>query len=573
MKKYIGIFSYENEFGSVGDFKLTKKSTALHNDIVDIVINDKEIYVIEIVKRKHRFIPGVVLFNGPIMKVVNKNVIMKKFIPDNRNLPTFLIRTRKKTQQKNEYCLAEFVEWNDPENYPISVYNSKIGDIGVLKDEHLYMLHCNDVKWKKHKKYKIDDLIDLTPDRIVIDDVPIVSIDPEGCIDIDDALHFKQYKDYFEIGIHIADVSSFIEVGSELDKLVAQRCESLYLYDKQINMFPDEIVSCMSLKKNRLSRAFSIIIKYDLKGDMSDIKFFKSLVKVTHNLSYDKAKHIINYCNDKEKLTSSLISLYNFGKSLYTDNFYDIHKMVEVYMILANKQVAYAINKKKIYDIVCRTHNGFKGKIIEDIYKPNILNIINNIKSEAAQYKLKSETDNSRHDGLNVELYTHFTSPIRRYIDIIIHRMLYNTMYKKVCPGYLQYQVNIINRQHKNISKASRQSKQLYLIHNYETFASKGYIVSIREDHVLVYVKEIDMIIKCQLYSDKIKHLLYVTYDDKSVTIDRRGYLFSLKLGIKVHVNIIICPKATKFKDKIFGEIIKPNVSELLEKIMLGKAI
>lgn len=572
----IGIFSYDNEFGSVDKIKLTKKSTALYNDTVSIKVDNKEIYVDKIFKRYHRFIPGVVLFNGPVMKVVNKNVIMKKFIPDNKNLPTFLIRTRKKTQNKNEYCLAEFVEWNDPEDYPLVVYNSKIGDIGVLQDEQQYMMYCNNVKWKKYKKYKTDDLIDLTPDRIVIDDVLIISIDPEGCVDIDDALHFKQGEGDFEIGIHIADVSSFIEVGSELDRLASQRCESLYLYNKQINMFPNEIVSCMSLKKDKLSRAFSIIIRINEKGDIIDKKYFKSLVKVTHNLSYDEAADIRYNGNEKDDLTFSLRSLYKQGEYMYTDRFYDIHKMVEVYMILANKLVARSIYDTKMYDVVCRTHNGFKGVIIKDFYKPNILNIINNIKSEAAQYRLKSETDSSRHDGLNLELYTHFTSPIRRYIDIIIHRMLYNTIYKvdeKVCSEHLQYQINLINKQHKNISRVNRQSRQLYLIHNYETFSSKGYIVSIRKDNVLVYVKEVDMIIKCQLYSDKIKHLLKVKYDDKSIVLDRRGCFFSVNLGTKVRVNIIICPKASKFKDKIIGEIIEPNVSEMLNKLLEGRCL
>lgn len=545
----------KNEFNEIKN--VTQPSTAFEGDIVGLK-NDK----LKIIKRNINIIYGVFKLSGPIMKIVKPGkIVMKIFIPNNNNLPHFLVKTRKIISEKDEYGEIKFLSWNDHKEYPIGIYHNKIGAIGNYEDEKLYFMYIHNIKWKNYV-YNINDYKkDLTPERIIIDKTDIISIDPSGCTDIDDALHIQKIKLGYEIGIHIADVSSYININSIVDMESSKRCESLYLNWKQYNMLPNELVNNISLFKfgynndYNYRRAFSILVYIDNDGNIINYTFKKTKIKVTNNLSYEDAELKKNHNN-------TLKILYDIGKLMSKYSDYNMHKMVEYYMILANELVA---EKIKNNNAIFRTHNG----IIKNSYTEDFLinNMINTLRLESAEYTLEKKP----HKIINNKLYVHFTSPIRRYVDIINHRILYNTIMneeKKVFSDDIRKYMSVLNKKNKHIKKANRDSIILDFINdkyksNCNIINNDGYIVRIKEDNILVYCNNIKQIIKCRLYTKNIKQLIKIDYNEFNITLISNDKKIKLNLGQKVKLDIIITMLGLKLKDKIFGQLIEPNINSL----------
>ena len=183
--------------------------------------------------------------------------------------------------------------------------------------------------WFISKKY-IPSIIDLTPSRLDLTHLDVYSIDPFGCRDIDDALSF----DNNIIGIHIADVSSYIEEGGLLDNELSNRVETFYDIQKTIHMIPEELsIHHMSLIEQSIKRAFSVLI-YINNNQIVNVEFKKTLIIVKKNMKY-------------EDDITCIQELYDIGKHLKEtikyafpiNEEYDTHQMVAVYMIIANKLV------------------------------------------------------------------------------------------------------------------------------------------------------------------------------------------------------------------------------------------
>lgn len=554
-------------------FQIEQLHKALPGDIVDYDANTKTL--LRIIKRCADFIPGILLCNGPVMGIIKKgptsSILKRKFIPDDKSFPTFIVTCRKKSGP-NEYGIIQFKEWES--EYPLGTFINKIGNgiPGDLETEKMFHKYSHGVMRKKYSK-KLDMTpynIDITPERKNIN-ACIVSIDPEGCYDIDDALHIKKLSDdIYEIGIHIADVSSFIPIDSELDHEASKRCESLYLNWEQDDMFPNEIVKKASLFENIPRRSFSTIIKIKKDGTIIETHFTKSIINVTKNLSYQKAQELVNK-NKPEKITDTIKELFELGKNLYdsktiisSDEEYDIHTTVSVFMVLCNSLVANEIYRGGIYEPICRSHEGF-SEIDIDISDNDIKNKIIQYSTSAAIYVLGK----SPHKALGQSLYSHFSSPLRRYVDILSHRMLYNTIKEltnKVSYRNLIEDLYIVNKMHSCIQKANRRSILLQKAYNmYEkndtvtdTF---GYIIGIDDTRILIHVPDYSIDIYAQIYSYRIKHLLAITNSINEITINHvnNGSSLTLKLGQKVDFKIIITFREEKFTRKIFGQLTNPN--------------
>ena len=223
-------------------------------------------------------------------------------------------------------------------------YLNKINEL----NEEIFMKRIASDGWKKIS-YK------LTEETNIIQTLEnnIYSIDPIGCIDIDDAIHIEEFNDYYQIGIHIADVSYYIEENSIIDLEIQKRAETIYLPNETIHMLPENLMKLCSLTQDKISRVVSVIFKIS-KDNYKIIQYdIQRNVIRPINLSYDEAKILI-----KNKSNTELELLYEIGKHLYSfqDEIYDIHKMVEKYMILANNYVAIHISINKEY--ILRIHNG-----------------------------------------------------------------------------------------------------------------------------------------------------------------------------------------------------------------------
>jgi hypothetical protein len=477
---YFGIIKCKDGDLTVKDFI----PRILHGDIVDAQ-ND-----IGTIVPYRGIIYGQIMFSEPIMghtKGTNSKAI-RNFVPYDTRFPHMRVPCKRR-DKVNHYASVKVTGWVD-DFTPIAQLMSLIGLIGDKKAEFTFIKVRHGVNWKKRtEKYDRAQPDPYDKTRKVFDQDNIYSIDPKGCKDIDDALHVKILpNDDYEIGIHIADVSSFVLPDTELDHDGRNRAESLYLNGVQ-NMYPDQLVERMSLVENQKRRSYSMIMVIDKEHNIKSVKFEHLVVTVMQNLSYEEADKII-----KNKKNDTLELLYDIGKQFYMNKYgkgcmesYDVHEMVAIFMITCNTYAARFLNKKGYY-------RSFSRKNLTGI------DCIDTFLSDKAQYV--SSRNNKGHTMVKEAEYTHFTSPIRRYIDVIVHRQLSDPDNNFLCD------IDHINKMHDNIRKSSMEMNIINWISalddGYETtIKTIGIIVDIDRYYTL-YVPEYKLYVKNKIYPDTV---------------------------------------------------------------------
>ncbi len=461
----------------------------------------------------------------------------KRFYPHDKSLPTFYVPTKKPFSTINIYCGIRFDKFLNDKYY--GIVEKYIGDIGDLDTELEYLKAIAINGWKGNSKFKLDEyFIDNTPERKDLTYLETYSIDPEGCVDIDDALSIEKISETeYNLYIHIADVSSFISPNTDLDKEINKRKESVYLNKFQVNMIPDKLsIEKMSLKEGRINRAFTLEIKLDENYEIKSYKFYKSNIQLK-NYSYEYFQKIY-------KKQKSLELLYNIGKSLYEKKFgewpdFDSHHMVEIYMIMAN-----VIAGKEIKDI--------DGAIFRKQDK-NYEKISNNLLIDFTPALYTIQNQSLYHNSLDEEVYTHFTSPMRRYIDIIVHRILSN----KHCSTIFDINTekaelftNDLNNVHKGLKKISLTS-QLYINIFNTNFKEcddySGIIVGFNENKIKVYIKTMG-IITVKLFDNKFMDLYDINNFGTYIMVHDKIKDIMAKYELNQNINIKI--SITKLSDK-----------------------
>tara|TARA_A100001011_G_scaffold28856_1_gene28037 strand:+ start:30754 stop:32835 length:2082 start_codon:yes stop_codon:yes gene_type:complete len=331
------------------------------------------------------------------------------------------------------------------------------------------------------------------------------TIDPVDAKDFDDAISFKKENNEIEVGIHIADVSHFVEKNSVIDKEAIKRATSVYLSDRVVPMLPEKLsndVCSLNPKEDKL--VFSVYVSFDNNFNIKRSRISKSLINSNERFSYAEAQHIIDKKNgiipkestilNKEKrvskeLVNSITTLNSIAENLKNKRknngsiFFSKEEvrfkvnekgepvdfmikkqkkanfLIEEFMLLANVIVAKKIIESKRKGVF-RVHDKPDENKIAEIerfvknigYNINIINSkepnkeINKLLSLAekkpeknvldmmvirAMSKAKYSTQNIGHFGLMFENYTHFTSPIRRYPDLIVHRIINEILNKE----------------------------------------------------------------------------------------------------------------------------------------------
>ncbi|XP_068434706.1 DIS3-like exonuclease 2 isoform X2 [Clinocottus analis] len=311
----------------------------------------------------------------------------------------------------------------------------------------------------------------------------IFTIDPATARDLDDALSCKVLPDgNFEVGVHIADVSYFVGENNALDAVASQRTTSVYMVQKVIPMLPRllcEELCCLNPRTDRL--AFSVIWQMTPKGKILSEWFGRSVICSCVKLSYDHAQSMIESPGKTftpEELTPvdpahridvihrAVLNLHSIAQNLRTQRFAegalrldqsklsftldketmmpqgcyvyqykDSNKLVEEFMLLANIATAKHIHARFPQLALLRRHPPPKAKMVEELQELCNQLEINMDLSSAGALQMASYfcaglpgEESFNHYALNVPLYNHFTSPIRRYADLVVHRLLASSL-------------------------------------------------------------------------------------------------------------------------------------------------
>ena len=328
-------------------------------------------------------------------------------------------------------------------------------------------------------------------------DIFTITIDPVDAKDFDDAISFRKLKNgYYEIGIHIADVSHYVEPENALDKEAYHRSTSVYLPDRVNPMLPEHISNVLcSLRPKEDKLTFSAIFQINAKAEVKQYWLGKTVIHSDHRFTYEEVQAIIE---EKAGIYAEEILMLNdiaqkFRKKRFDNgaiNFssqevrfklnekgdpigitikesFEAHQLIEEYMLLANRTVAENISKIKVNNkplpFPYRTHDdpdeeklvpfaafaqkfGHKfdtsspeaiaasfNQLLKDVHGRPEQHVLEQL-GIRTMAKAKYTTENVGHYGLGFEHYCHFTSPIRRYPDIQVHRILFDVLNDKVNP-------------------------------------------------------------------------------------------------------------------------------------------
>jgi len=324
-------------------------------------------------------------------------------------------------------------------------------------------------------------------------DVPTFTIDPEDAKDFDDALSFNKLPNgNMEVGIHIADVTHYVRTGSLIDKVAQERATSVYLVDRTIPMLPERLSNHIcSLNPLEDKLTYSAVFELDSKGNVVSEWFGRTVIRSDRRFSYSGAQQVID--TGEGDMKEQLLTLHNLAQMLRSRRFASgsfaferlevkfnlsetgiplgilfrefgtANQLIEEFMLLANRRVAEYVGKKlKGKTFVYRIHDkpnseklssfsyfikrfgyqidteNIKGlpaamnKLMDDVSGKKEQNMIETL-ALRSMAKAVYSTDNIGHYGLAFSHYTHFTSPIRRYPDMMVHRLL--TKYLEGQPG------------------------------------------------------------------------------------------------------------------------------------------
>lgn len=477
------------------DVRISSNNTgcSLHGDVVKVRLfprrkNQKtEGEIIQILKRSKNNFVGVIQRTGNYAFL----------LPDSKSMPVdiFIASENLNGAKEGEKVIAEIIDWSPPSKNPFGRVVEVLGEPGNNEVEmHAILAEYNlpsrfDPAVEKEAE-KVSETIsqeDISGRRD-FRKITTFTIDPADAKDFDDALSIQKINDTsWEVGVHIADVTHYVKPKSLLEQVGRERATSIYLVDRTIPMLPEKLSNMVcSLRPNEDKLCYSVVFTINEQTRILKKWIGKTVINSNHRFNYDEVQEIIESgtglfhaeigllnkmavrIREKRMRTGAIdferqevkFKLDKEGKPLevYFKDQKEAHKLIEEFMLLANKAVAERIGK---------TREGQKPKTfvyrVHDIPNPEKLNTLATF-VEKLGYKIKTDTRNNiaksfnrllhdtrgkgeenmietltirtmakaeystvniGHYGLAFDHYTHFTSPIRRYPDMMVHRLLH----------------------------------------------------------------------------------------------------------------------------------------------------
>lgn len=485
---------------------------ALNGDRVQVAMmarrrnHIKEAMVTKIIERAHDSFVGKLL--------VEKDFAL--LVPDSRTFMQDIIIPRKKLKggKTGEKAVVKIIQWPSAENK--SIIGEVVDVLGKMGENDVEM-HAILAQYGLPYKYPrhVEEAANRISGEITENDykeredfrsVTTFTIDPKDAKDFDDALSIKPLgKGLWEVGVHIADVSHYVTEGSVIDKEAVKRATSVYLVDRTIPMLPERLCNFIcSLRPNEEKLAYSVVFDMDEEAKVKRWRLVHTVIKSDRRFAYEEVQEILEKNGVQEgtgepappagkdgytgEYATELVTLDRLAKKLrkarfkngavkfdreemrfetdekgkpvrcYFKKAKDANKLIEEFMLLANRTVAESIGKvkkgEKAKTLPYRIHDmpdptklemlrefivrfgyklktgGTKGEVsrslnrlMDDCSGSNEQKLIESV-ALRAMMKAKYSVHNIGHYGLAFDYYTHFTSPIRRYPDTLVHRLL-----------------------------------------------------------------------------------------------------------------------------------------------------
>jgi len=578
---------------------------ALAGDEVEILLfpkrkNKQEGEIIKIIKRKKEEFVGIIDDSSSNYFLItdDRKISFDVFIPP---------KTIKK-EYLNKKVVVKVDGWDSKYKNPIGKVIQVIGQI----DDH--NTEINSILYDYGFSPKFPDKVEKAANKITeeiskeevikrldIRKTTTFTIDPKDAKDFDDALSVKKLKNgNWEVGVHIADVSHYVEKGGVIDKEAVERATSVYLVDRVIPMLPEVLSNNIcSLKPNVDRLAYSILFEMDELANMLNYTIKKTVIHSNVRFTYQSAQDVID--NKEGKLVTELLLLDKLSKILrekrqqngsinfeskevkfildknnnpidvYFKESLSTNHLIEEFMLLANKTVAkhigfptkdaktfvYRIHDKPDSDRISTLNNIVKkfgysiNNDTSDKLTQSINKLLKNVKGKAEQQMVETltirsmakaiyTTNNIGHFGLAFKHYSHFTSPIRRYPDLIVHRLLeqYTNGGKSVDKETIEKICNHCSEMEKVSSRAERDSikyMQVKFLKNKIGFIYDGVISGVTEWGLYIEITEN----KCEglVKVSSIKDDHYIFDEKKYALIGNRtkvGYQLGQKVKIKI---------------------------------------
>ena len=442
--------------------------------------------IVEVIESKRKQFVGILQ--------VNKNFAF--LVADSKDMPyDIFIPLEKLHKAKNgQKAIARITDWPQNVKNPFGEIIEVLGNPGQNETE------MHSILAEFELPYKFSDEIleeaEKIPDTITEAEIKkrrdfrkitTFTIDPADAKDFDDALSFQKLPNgHVEVGVHIADVTHYVHSRSRLDDEALERATSVYLVDRVVAMLPERLSNGIcSLRPNEDKLCFSAVFEIDENAHIVNEWFGRTIINSDRRFAYEEAQEIIE--TGEGDLKEVILELDRLAKILratrmksgaiefdrvevkfeidkdgkpiraYFKENKDSNKLIEEFMLLANRKVAEFVGKKKdgkpaktfvyrVHDLPnqeklmsfvqfvkkfgydVNTAGGKKtanslNKLLTDVKGKSEENIVENLALRAMS-KADYSTKNVGHYGLAFEYYTHFTSPIRRYPDMMVHRLL-----------------------------------------------------------------------------------------------------------------------------------------------------
>jgi ribonuclease R len=448
---------------------------------------DPEAEVLEILERGQQIFVGVIETNNHFAFLITDNKLLANDI--------FIPKNKLKGAKSGQKAVVRVLEWPERAKNPLGEVIDILGEAGANTTE----MHAILAEYGLPYKYPeaLEKAADKIPDEISAEEIekredfrgaPTFTIDPKDAKDFDDALSIRRKANgNWEIGVHIADVTHYVQPGNPIDREAERRATSVYLVDRTIPMLPERLSNQLcSLRPDEDKLCFSVVFEMTDNADVKNFRIAKTVIRSIRRFTYEEAQSVIE--TGEGDLKEEISTLDRLAKTLRNKRFIhgainfdrfevkfelneqgkptgvyfkeskDTNKLIEEFMLLANRATAEFVGKtskgKAAKTFVYRIHDlpdpekldnfstfihrfGYRLKtsgsktdvskginqLLDEVQGKREQNLIE-VVAVRSMAKAVYSTHNIGHYGLAFDYYTHFTSPIRRYPDMMVHRLL-----------------------------------------------------------------------------------------------------------------------------------------------------